>query len=199
MEFFGSPLYHIIVWSFGVVFWANNFRNIPPFTLKPGAKKRLREEALALLESSDKPSFIKEVDRDKINADNKFEHLRLYAILADKHKTIRITSFVSSLRWHRMTYRTNMRSKSVTPESFAVFETFYEVSDDLLVGLDKKPYRKRQSDIYGIAFYAMQHMDKADRIVSLVEERGITKLKDIKALLKDIDELPSSALAEGML
>lgn len=201
MDFFLSSGFSIACWTFTTVVMSYNIRNMRPRSLRWGETERLREQALALLAKSDKEYFDKHRDQDSIESEKNFEYLRLYARLVDKHTTSTLSSLVESLRMQRMRLRTSLRSKNVTDEGIIIYEKIMEFATPFtqVSNLGRNAYRKRRYSVAHCAFYAMKHPDEAERIISIMEDRGFTKIRDIRKLARDMDELPASALSEGML
>jgi hypothetical protein len=100
-----------------------------------------------------------------------------------------------------MEYRTSLKSKNLTDAQVGVYMQIRTLEVDSLshTSGDKKTFKRHARRYTSILLYALKHVDQADAIIAIVEDRGILDLKQIKEFLKDAESFDLGALSEGML
>lgn len=190
----------IALWSFTLTMLAINIRNMRPRPRNRREMPELREEALRVLQASDKSDLEKSVDEQFIASAEQVEYLRLYVRYLPQYRSTFLNALVESLRLARMQFKTNLKSSELTDEQMKVYAEFAKLVTDLISEHDtEKEMQKRRNTILRTGFYAMNHMDQAEDILTIVKGRGVYDLKSVKALLKQIEENPAGPMSDGVL
>lgn len=182
-----------------VTLW--NFRPIP---LSRNEVPDLRSQAAKMLMGSDKSERDKENGLTSIDLADEVEHLRLYARFIHLYDPADLRGIVERLRRNRQRLRTTLRSKNLTLEHIEVYVEFIEIlsgmdCDDIHDEYKCKVSRKKRKDLNKLMIYSLNHIDKADDVLSVVRDRRVIQLRQAQQLLKDRMESPAVALSEGVL
>lgn len=162
-------------------------------------KSKLRAKALQNLEDADRSGFEKLMDKNSIEGAKSAEFIRMHVRFIKDYRATDLNVLVTRIRLSRSRLQTTLRATQLTADQIALWMKFNEIMKDFWNDGNGKDVMKRRNDVGRIAIYAMDHMDKGDDIYQLVERRHVYRLKDVKALLKNITETPSSALSDGFL
>lgn len=193
----------ISCWVFTTAMVIYNIRNMRPIPRHRREKTDLRGKALRRLQESGKSDFEKSMDAMVLSDKENVEYLRLFAKFIDEYSAPALISFVESLRLARMKFYTNLKSDKVTSEQMKVYSDLSKAVTDSMppqwIKGDQKEVQKSRLTFMRTAFYAMDHMDEADRIMEIVTKRGVYDLKQVKGLMNEIDSAPNGPLNDGML
>jgi hypothetical protein len=194
-------IFTLCCWIFIVPTNIHNIRNMRPRPKNKHEVDQLRKEALRLAEEGNSSGFDKMIDATYIKEQKHVEYFRLYVRLGGKYPMRRLTSLVEKLRISRMEYRTSLKSKNLTDAQVGVYMQIRTLEVDSLsrTSGDKKTFKRHARRYTSILLYALKHVDQADAIIAIVEDRDILDLKQIKAFLKDTESFDLGALSEGML
>lgn len=195
-------VFNIVIWSVFAVIMAFNVRAMwRPIPRSFGDKEKMREEAMRAVEASDLTDFEKDLGLLEVDRTQSIERLRLYARFGSEFSIMTIDSLASNLRINYTKLLTNMTPSRITRDHLAVYERFVLLRRRINFtpdSVDDEVNRDRK-DLSRTAVYAMTHMDQADEIVSIMTERSVYELKQVKALLGKMSQIPNSDLAEGVL
>lgn len=193
-------VFNISCWSFTTIVMSYNvFALWGLFPRSRRSKSKLREEALKNLADSDRTDFEKEMDRSAIERAKGNDYLHVYVRFIKDYKALDLNVLITRLRMGRSRLQTTMLPTRITSDQLVIWDKFNVIMKDFWIEGNGKDVMKKRNDVGRIAIYAMSHMDKADDLYRIVAQRGVSKLKDVKALLKDIDESPAGALSDGAL
>ena len=196
---FKLSLFTILCWSFATVVMSYNifvwWRPLPRGKQKMDA---LRKFALAKLENADRDYHYKTFDEDRIRNEKSYEYLVLYLRLVGEYRTTTLKSLADKIRYRRNGMRTFLLPLSLTAHHVDIYKAFNDFSDDTEVrsGPDgNKNYKKLERTM----MYALNHLDQAEDILTVLRKRGVYDLKQVKSLVREIKEAPTPTLSEGML
>jgi hypothetical protein len=196
---FNPSMFTIICWSFTTVVMSHNifvwWRPLPRSKRKMDA---LRKVALAKMEDADRDYHYKTFDEDRIRNEKSYEYLVLYSRLVGEYRTTTLKALASRIRHQRHGMRTFLRPLALTAQHVDVYKAFNDFSDDAAVnsGPDgDKNYKKLERTM----MYALNHLDEAEAVLTVLRERGVYELKQVKSLVKETKESPAPTLSEGML
>ena len=200
---FALSIFTIACWCFTAVGMTYNVRTLwRPLPHSFKEIPELRREALRATRESNRIAFDKVLDETIIKRRKSVEYLRLYVRFLDKYNAVDINVIISRIRMHRTKLQTNLTPSKITAEQFTLFRRFEDVKLGVLPFVDGIPPKKRQKQRRAFertTIYALGHMSVAEDIFSIVEQRGVYDLKQVKPLLKDIKSVPTGALSDGTL
>lgn len=196
---FNMSMFTIICWSLTTVVMSHNifvwWRPLPRSKQKMDA---LRTAALIKMERSDREYHYKTFDEDRIRNEKSYEYLVLYSRLVGEYRTTTLRALASKIRHQRHAMRTFLRPLTLTAQHVDVYNAFSDFNDDAEVnsGPDgNKNYKKLERTM----MYALNHLDEAESILTVLRQRGVYELKQVKSLLQEIKEAPAPTLSDGML
>jgi hypothetical protein len=159
---------------------------------------RLRAEAIKIIEASDPNEFSREMDIPVISASKDVEVLRTFVKFGDIARFSLINALICGMRYKRV----KIKPSELTIEHIALVHDFMSVENGILMsGTVKTPEDASRigSKIRSIMYYAMQNMEHSQRILSIVRDRDITDLTQVKELLSVMNKSENPPLAEGWL
>lgn len=196
----GPSAFVIACWTFTAITMTYNvFSYWRPIPRSFNEKSKLREQALRIIMDSDKDEFYKELDRAGLQHAKSVESLRLCVRFVEHYRVVDLNLLASSIRLARTRLWTTLTPLGLSPEQVACYAKLDSLTANLYVDDDIKSMKKVKKELTRTAIYAMGHMDKADAIYDIVEQRGVYQIKQVKALLKDIGDSPAGALSDGTL
>jgi hypothetical protein len=196
----GVSAFLIACWTFTTITMTYNvFAFWRPLPRGFNEKAKLREQALRIITDSNKDEFTKELDRAGIQHSKSVESLRLCVRFVEHYRVVDLNLLASSIHLARTRLQTTLTPLGLSPEQVACYIKFDSFMAGFFIDGDFESAKKRKKELSRTAVYAMGHMSEADAIYDIVERRGVYQLKQVKALLKDIDDSPAGALSDGTL
>lgn len=162
-------------------------------------KSKLRKQALEAVMESDRPAFSKELDQGIVEQAKSAESLRLYIRFVKDYPAVDLNMLTANIRVARCKLRTTLLTANLTAEQLAMWSKFNSIMRDFWIDGSGPEVTKKRNDLGRTALYVLRHMDEADDVLKVIEERKVYQIKHIKALMKAVDETPASALSDGML
>jgi hypothetical protein len=164
---------------------------------------RLRQEALGVFDSIEMKDWEQRIFRPTLMSEKVEERLRAYVRFKGEFRPTDVAAAYANLRYARTRFMTAMNPSTMSEHHMRVFCEFHD-RDGLRYELapetdDKKVLRRFESQLTRTLWYAASHADQTEKVMTIVRERGVYRLKDIKDLLKNMDEAPAAALSDGML
>lgn len=193
-------VFDISCWSFTTIVMTYNVFTLWGY-LPRGftSKSKLRKQALEAVMESNRPEFSKELDRSIVEQTKSMENLRLFIRFVKDYPAVDLSVLTSSIRLARCKLRTTLLTANLTAEQLAMWSKFNSIMRDFWIDGSGPEVDKKRNDLGRTALYVLSHMDKADDVLNVVNQRKVYQLKHIKALMKAVDETPASALSDGML
>lgn len=196
----GVSAFLIACWTFTTITMTYNvFSFWRPIPRSFNEKSKLREQALRIIMDSDKDDFYKELDRAGLQHTKSVESLRLCVRFVEHYRVVDLNVLASGIHLARTRLQTTLTPLGLSPEQVACYAKFDSLMANFYVNGDVESMKKVKKELTRTAIYAMGHMDKADAIYDIVEQRRVYHLKQVKALLKDIEDSPAGALSDGTL
>jgi hypothetical protein len=196
----GVSVFLIACWTFTTITMTYNaFSLWGLFPRSRKSKSKLREAALQNVKEADRTEFDKSIDQTIIEGAKSAEYLRVYVRFIKDYQALDLNVLISRIRFGRARLQTTLLPTRLTADQVAMWSKFNLIMKDFWNEGNHKAVMKKRNDVGRIALYAMSHLDQAHDIYQLVERRRVYQLKQIKALLKEIDDSPSGALSDGTL
>jgi hypothetical protein len=190
----------IACWSFTTVVTIYNVFSLwGLFPRSRKSKSKLREAALQNVKEADRTDFDKVMDQSIIEGTKSAESLRVFVRFIKDYQAVDLNVLITRIRFGRARLQTAILPTRLTADQVAIWSKFNSIMKEFWNGGKSKDVIKKRNEVGRIALYAMSHLDQADDIYQLVERRRVYRLKDVKALLKEIDDSPSGALSDGAL
>lgn len=159
---------------------------------------RLRKEALRILDECGRSDFNKGWEQTTIASERRVDNLRVYARFIGEYRVVEISSLIS---WMRIN-RTKMKPEELTAEHMRFYSQFMEAERHHVLGhsgvQSATAWKKERTSVYKPMFYAFEHMDDSAMILSIVRDRGIFDIREIKSLLADMKS-SGGVLSDGAL
>lgn len=153
------------------------------------------------MDTLDIPEFEKRMNRIAIAHETVVERLRAYVRFEGEFSPTTIAAVYANVRWARTQYHTVLKPSSLTAGDLKLWNEFFNLKLQLQEAHsgNKRATKKFEKDFSRTRWYTLKHREKSDAILALMRERGVYRLKDIKELMKNIEESPVAALSDGTL
>lgn len=160
---------------------------------------RLRAEAIRIIQASDTNEFSRDMEITLVTGSKDVEALRIFVKFGEHCKYANLAYIVTGMRVQRM----KMKPSDLTLDHIKLANDIDTIENNIIMSdtasLTPRTALDLRTKSRRVMYFAFQNMDQSQSILSIMRDRGITDLPQIKELLSVMKKTNNTSLSEGML